>query len=196
MALENKPSAYNTLLARATPLTSLGVKQTTLSPEKPRKRLKRSAEDSGEDSENGHSPSPRLRIKRREIPDSDIEIGDENVNGDEEETPTQRTDLEHALPPIKTDKEAIEEYETMRASQGALTSSEFHDKFGQREWIPGKTSIYIDAFHLALDTVLDDEKHLFNEAELAVFDRWRGLSYEAQYLYRNLPREKSVCKWH
>ena len=46
----------------------------------------------------------------------------------------------------------------------------------------------MDAFNLALETVLEDESHLFNEAELAVFAFWRELSYEAQYLY-------DMCCW-
>ena len=37
-------------------------------------------------------------------------------------------------------------------------------------------------FNLALDTVLDEESHLFDEAEKAVFEQWRALNYEAQYL--------------
>jgi fanconi-associated nuclease 1 len=45
-----------------------------------------------------------------------------------------------------------------------------------------RSSIYVDAFNIALDTVLEHEEHLFNEKEKAVFAAWRGLDYEAQYL--------------
>ncbi len=96
------------------------------------------------------------------------------------------TDLENTLPPVKTDKEAIEEYEAFRASQqeegkeDELSSTT--GRLSQRKWVKGKSSIYVDAFNLALDTVLEDEAHLFDEAELAVFEQWRELSYEGQYL--------------
>ena len=49
----------------------------------------------------------------------------------------------------------------------------------------GRSSIYVDAFNLALETVLEEESHLFNEPELAVFDNWKALDYEAQYLYES-----------
>jgi Fanconi-associated nuclease 1 len=84
-----------------------------------------------------------------------------------------QTSLETALPPIGTDKEAIKEYETVQ-SAGVQ---------GESKWVKGKTSIYVDAFNLALDTVLKDEGRLFDEAELAVFKAWESLDYEAQYLY-------------
>ena len=51
-----------------------------------------------------------------------------------------------------------------------------------RNWTKGKSSIYVDAFNLALETVLDDERHLFDEKEMEVFNQWRVLHYEAQYL--------------
>jgi Fanconi-associated nuclease 1 len=40
----------------------------------------------------------------------------------------------------------------------------------------------VDAFNLALETVLDEEAHLFDEAEMEVFRKWRELDYESQYL--------------
>ena len=40
----------------------------------------------------------------------------------------------------------------------------------------------MDAFSLALDTVLKDESHLFSSKELAFFDGWKSLDYESQYL--------------
>lgn len=44
------------------------------------------------------------------------------------------------------------------------------------------SSYYVDAFNMALDAVLETEAHLFNEKEKAVFNAWRHLDYEAQYL--------------
>jgi fanconi-associated nuclease 1 len=87
---------------------------------------------------------------------------------------------ESALPQIKSDEEAIAEYEATRAAES--TSLRPQDGLGRRRWVRGKSSIYVDAFNLALETVLEDEGHLFNEAEMAVFEVWRALSYEAQYL--------------
>ena len=149
-----------------------------------RKRLKRldstdsslSRNISDEDEDASHSPSPRLVA--REIPDSEAD------SDEDDELPTgvaHKTELESALPLIKTDKEAIAEYEATRAAE-STGPSDLHGRLGQRKWIQGKSSIYVDAFNLALETVLEDESHLFDEAEMAVFERWRSLSYEAQYL--------------
>lgn len=46
-----------------------------------------------------------------------------------------------------------------------------------------KRSMYVDAFNLALDTVLQDELHLFSDAEQEVFAKYRSLEYEPQFLY-------------
>lgn len=127
----------------------------------------------------------------REIADSDAESGDEDF---EKTTSSRQTDLETALPPIKTDKEAIAEYEAGRAAEAA-TDADREGRLNKRSWVKGKSSIYVDAFNLALETVLEDESHLFNEAERAVFECWRALSYEAQYLYVRLFLRKT-SSWH
>ena len=111
-------------------------------------------------------------------------IADSEADSDEEDAFTpqkaQRTDLETALPPVKTDKEAIRDYEATRVAETA--NLDLKGRLGQRKWVQGKSSIYVDAFNLALETVLEEEAHLFNEAELAVFENWRNLTYEGQYL--------------
>lgn len=94
--------------------------------------------------------------------------------------PSKKTDLESTLPPVETDADAIRDYEATRAAEAADLG--IQGRLGQRKWIPGKSSIYVDAFNLALETVLEEESHLYNEAELKVFDHWRNLSYEGQYL--------------
>ena len=115
----------------------------------------------------------------RDVADSEAESGD----GDEDEAfaplSSSQTELESALPAVKNDKEAIRDYEASRAAQAASTLST-GSKAGA--WIPGRSSIYVDAFNLALDTVMEDEGHLFDEPETEVFNLWRKLSYEAQYL--------------
>lgn len=45
------------------------------------------------------------------------------------------------------------------------------------------SSIYVDAFNLALNTVLQDELHLFSYAEQEIFAKYRSLEYEPQFLY-------------
>lgn len=91
------------------------------------------------------------------------------------------TELESVLPAIKSDKEAIAEYEASRAA-GDVEDLNLQQRLGLRKWVKGRSSIYVDAFNLALETVLEEEKHLFNDAELGVFDHWQNLPYEAQYL--------------
>ncbi|EPE02501.1 coiled-coil domain-containing protein mtmr15 [Ophiostoma piceae UAMH 11346] len=58
-----------------------------------------------------------------------------------------------------------------------------------------RSSIYVDAFNIALDTVLEQEEHLFNDREKAVFAAWRQLDYEAKYLYVRLFLRKQAA-WH
>lgn len=94
----------------------------------------------------------------------------------------RKTDLESALPFIKSDNQAIADYEANRASQEVVDSDTASARINIRKWIRGKSSIYVDAFNLALETVLQDESHLFSENERAVFEAWRNLNYEGQYL--------------
>ena len=124
---------------------------------------------------------PTRIVRSREVPDSEAESEDDNGF---EAPSAHKTELESALPSVRTDKEAIADYEASRAAE-SHAPSDAGGRFGQRKWVPGKSSIYVDAFNLALETVLDDEAHLFDEAEMGVFSNWRILSYEAQYLYVN-----------
>lgn len=134
-------------------------------------------EDSDLDDEGRTSPIQRTPVRSsREIPDSEAESDDEDILQSE----TRKTELESALPPVKTDKEAIAEYEATRAAEAE--GLDLNGRLGQRKWVLGKSSIYVDAFNLALETVLEDESHLFGEAEMAVFEQWRDMSYEGQYL--------------
>jgi Fanconi-associated nuclease 1 len=130
------------------------------------------------------------KSRKNEIPDSDADSDNEVVH-DDEPAGDKRTDLETALPFIETDKEAIEAYEASRAA-GEL---ELQGRLAESKWVRGKSSIYVDAFNLALETVLEDESHLFDEAEHTVFQQWRDLNYEAQYLYVRLFLRKT-SSWH
>ncbi|TVY48978.1 Fanconi-associated nuclease-like protein [Lachnellula occidentalis] len=160
----------------------------------PAKRLKTRESTDGEDFHDASGDestlhTPNTSIYRDEIPDSDDE------NGSEDESPTghRPTELESALPPVKIDKKAIDEYEAMRT--GDEVSDDLKSRLNQREWTRGKSSIYVDAFNLALDTVLEDEGHLFDEKEMEVLSQWRELKYEAQYLYVRLFLRKTSA-WH
>jgi Fanconi-associated nuclease 1 len=126
------------------------------------------------------SRSSPKRTAKNVIPDSEDELDDV----DEESGVVSRgTDLETALPQVSTDQEAIDEYETSRASLAVEGGTDaITGRLDGRKWIKGKSSIYVDAFNLALETVLDEESNLFDDAEKALFEYWRCLSYEAQYL--------------
>jgi len=99
---------------------------------------------------------------------------------------SSQTELEVSLPSVKNDQEAIEEYEASRAAHSFEEDNEndlsLQERIGKRKWRRGQSSIYVDAFNLALETVLDEESHLFNEPEMEVFKQWKNLSYESQYL--------------
>ncbi len=146
----------------------------------PAKRVKTFESTDGEDSTNVSDDEAIPQSPRRfrdEIPDSDEESGSED---DEKLRPQRPTELESALLAVKVDKEAIQEYEAMRAAGNV--PEDLKSRVADRTWTKGKTSIYVDAFNLALETVLEDEGHLFDEREMEVFNQWRELSYESQYL--------------
>lgn len=90
------------------------------------------------------------------------------------------TDVENVLPPTPYDETALEEYEAFKSSQPSHAVKEESSKNATSipRW---KSSIYVDAFNLALDTVLNEESGLFNEKEMEVFKQWKDLPYEAQY---------------
>lgn len=150
-------------------------------PTPPWKRLKREESTDrsprgGTDDDEERSSIQTSKATRNKIPDSATEDDEDGLP-----PPGSQTELESALPPISTDKEAIAAYEAARAAEDTA-ALDLQGRLGQRKWIQGKSSIYVDAFNLALETVLDDEGHLFDEAEKRVFNCWRNLGYEAQYL--------------
>jgi Fanconi-associated nuclease 1 len=95
--------------------------------------------------------------------------------------PSSQTELETSLPAIQIDEDAIKAYEASKADNDDAEPG-LHVRLRDGVWQRGKSSIYVDAFNLALETVLDEESHLFNEAEMEVFNQWRDLCYESQYL--------------
>lgn len=191
MVLEERSlSAYNAMVGRTSKVTGRLAKHGTHPFERPAKKQKISnlaesaSENESSDLETRVAPS---QSSRKVVPDSDAESNDEILG-------SQRTDIEQALPPIKTDRDAIQEYEAFRAAEGAQ-AKELEERLGKRHWVKGRSSIYVDAFNLALETVLEDESHLFDEAEMQVFNDWRGLSYEAQYLWVHCQAQKTpTCR--
>ncbi|OTB08753.1 hypothetical protein M426DRAFT_51599 [Hypoxylon sp. CI-4A] len=167
----------------------------------PAKRVKREkVSNSDEDSDQDiHPKSPRLKplpkFKRIETTASDINLDETPQNSDAEVEPLRRTAIENSLPEIKSGKEAFEEYENFRASQEDDDSTSPASRLNSRKWVRGKTSLYVDAFNLALGTVLDEESHLFDEKEMYIFDQWNKLNYEAQFLYVRLFLRKTAS-WH
>lgn len=93
------------------------------------------------------------------------------------------TELESALPDLDQGKGAIVDYEAIQPfEKDPNISKDLEDNLSTQKLSTGRRSIYVDAFNLALETVLGEESHLFNEREKKIFDEWRGLSYEGQYL--------------
>ncbi|KAL5000925.1 hypothetical protein BDV10DRAFT_24167 [Aspergillus recurvatus] len=138
--------------------------------------------------------SPSLKTQDS-IPLASADEGPLNEN-DDGAIPGSQTELESALPPVETDNQAIEEYESSQKSgdrEGNELSTQ--ERMRRGKWRKGKSSIYVDAFNLALGTVLAEEAHLFSEAEKEVFRYWRELSYESQYLYVRLFLRKTSA-WH
>jgi len=143
--------------------------------------LKTKPETPGEDSASEKrppSPSPSLWTGGKEKTEgSRIEN-----HGFEDHLKSSQTDLETSLPTIESDESAIREYEASQTND-EIPQSALHMRLRDGVWEKGKSSIYVDAFNLALETVLEEESHLFDEAELHVFNEWKELAYESQYLY-------------
>lgn len=182
MVLDEKgESGHNTMVGRRIPHPASTKYDDDILPSAKRLRTREStdAEDpiSHQLSEEEHTPRLPKRF-RDEIPDSDAES---DLDDDDQGHAQRPTELESALPPVKTDKDAIAEYESMRADESSVPD-DLKSRLNQRSWAKGKSSIYVDAFNLALETVLEDEGHLFDEKEIEVFNQWKELEYEAQYL--------------
>lgn len=148
-------------------------------PGRPLKKVKReeSPDLYSDDSESIQTRPARIQVKR------DVDDGVmEEEERDDSQHHHQTTDIESALQTTDGEREAIEEYEALKSSQ-ASAPDDGTTATTQPLWIKGRSSIYVDAFNLALDTVLEEESHLFDDKENEVFDQWKNLGYEAQYLY-------------
>lgn len=153
--------------------------------QRPAKRLKineilHSDEDEQSCLDTSHMKTP---AEGRKAYTEQIPNLDEDYGSDEEPRyiDQARTEIECALPSVRTDKEAIADYESTR-DVGDGSSLGLGERVEARNLSRGRCSIYVDAFNLALEAVLEDEGHLFDEVETEVFKQWRALNYEAQYL--------------
>ncbi|RFU72873.1 coiled-coil domain-containing mtmr15 [Trichoderma arundinaceum] len=155
--------------------------------ERPPKRLKRDEDTDSESEELSELP---VEYGIDELDSFEV-LSDEKS---QRRTKERVTDFENTLPPTDGNKEAIAEYEALRSSQ-SRSAEESTDGKTAPLWVRGKSSIYVDAFNLALDTVLEEESCLFSKKEHEIFDQWRGLNYEAQYLYVRLFLRKTAA-WH
>lgn len=161
-----KPQSDPGTPARPTPLNEPDQ-------DRPSKRPKREISDSDSDPSH-HSQGESVPIKKSANKNPAGEK-DQDVGG------PQPTDFENAMAPTDGGTKAIEEYEAIKSSQASAEDEDATEKAEPR-WVKGRSSIYLDAFNLALDTVLEEESHLFDDKENEVFRQWRGLDYEAQYL--------------
>lgn len=123
---------------------------------------------------------PAKRARRDEIPDSESE-SDDGFHHVAENGKVKVTDVENALPAADYE-DALKEYEAINSSQTNERNDDGTTIQTRPMWMKGRSSIYVDAFNLALDTVLDEESHLFDDKEREVFNQWKELDYEAQFM--------------
>ncbi|KAL4941906.1 hypothetical protein BDV06DRAFT_193369 [Aspergillus oleicola] len=174
---------------------SAPMKRRKLSPpvSTPQPKTRRESGNVSEASASTSDESPGLKTEKP-IPFASADEGPIKDDGDA--IPSSQTDLESALPIITADEHAIEEYESSPKGKDENDKElSLQERIRDGKWRKGKSSIYVDAFNLALDTVLDEEDHLFSEVEKEVFRHWKGLSYESQYLYVRLFLRKTSV-WH
>ncbi|KAL4876563.1 VRR-NUC domain-containing protein [Aspergillus karnatakaensis] len=167
------------------------------------KRRKVSAEASTPETKSGResakatedSPSDESPGVKTEASTPFIALDEAPLKNDGDAIPNSQTDLESSLPTVDADAKAIEEYELSQKLEDEEEELSLQERMQNGKWRKGKSSIYVDAFNLALDTVLSEEAHLFCETEMEVFRYWRELSYESQYLYVRLFLRKTSA-WH
>ncbi|KAI1329558.1 VRR-NUC domain-containing protein [Xylariaceae sp. FL0255] len=194
-------------LRKANPNVSLNPRRTKPSQEKSapqaegpaRKKVKREevGDSDAESDESCIEKSPFLKPKPSLIGEDTVDTffghDTSDVSEAEIDRPVRPTAIESSVLDIKPNKQAIEEYQNFKASQG--DSATPASRLDSRKWVRGKSSLYVDAFNLALHTVLGEESHLFDAKEKQIFEAWNTLGYEAQFLYVRLFLRKT-SSWH
>ncbi|KAI0417416.1 VRR-NUC domain-containing protein [Xylaria grammica] len=197
-AFLKKANSNNRSTPQGIPLSK--QKPAQLAEEHPKKKVKREETyKSDTDSDEYRIDTPPLKSwpslqTNAGAPDSPADDDVAESSEAEDTHASGPTAIEISLPEIRLDRKSIEEYQDFKASQGDDASNAL-SRLDSRAWARGKSSLYVDAFNLALDTVLDEESHLFDEKERRVFKEWRSLSYEAQFLYVRLFLRKT-SSWH
>ncbi|KAL1311620.1 hypothetical protein AAFC00_001731 [Neodothiora populina] len=188
MLRDTGTSQHNVMLAKRKQLQLSPKTDQVAKGDRSAKRLRLSINEDVEATPDLENRPPSPSFFKSSIPDSEAESDSEEIH---HATKVRKTDLETALPPID-EKAVIENYTIPSTEEHSSTPEQ---RLAERKWVPGKSSIYVDAFNLALDTVLQDESHLFDAAETALFQTWRDLTFEAQYLYVRLFLRKT-SSWH
>jgi Fanconi-associated nuclease 1 len=129
-----------------------------------------------------HHQSPLARLKSYASESSVSSDTDHVTEYDVSEKHDQATTgIEKTLPDIAASPGIIAKYENEELT-GQAVKSEVETRSHKSNAVLHRSSIYLDAFNLALNTVLEEESPLFSKRELAVFKAWESLDYEAQYL--------------
>jgi Fanconi-associated nuclease 1 len=157
----------------------------TITGSRPAKRVK-ACNNENTSSIYANSKNPFLRVSGS----SSLQIEDNSLPGVESHSDeglsvldAQPTELESTFPQVDVSSKAVSEYESSFIPTDAVDIPVgFKERLKIRKWARGRGSIYVDAFNLALSTVLEEEGHLFVDFEKAIFDQWYQLDYEAQYL--------------
>ncbi|KAE8356211.1 VRR-NUC domain-containing protein [Aspergillus coremiiformis] len=141
--------------------------------------------------------TPETLFTYRDTPDAAYTSYTGQESGkDDLPVPASQTELESSLPAIDTESHVMEEYDASHVlADHDEEEPDLRVRLRDGKWRKGRSSIYVDAFNLALETVIDEEAHLFDEVEMEVFKQWKGLSYESQYLYVRLFLRKTSA-WH
>ncbi|KAL5596905.1 uncharacterized protein BROUX77_006853 [Berkeleyomyces rouxiae] len=149
--------------------------------------------DVGNESADSASSTTPIKLEQDEECDFDLAVpsGDSVLFGNEE---TELSALEFSAQLEETPPVGAMCQET-EGTQDAIRKEEEHPTPTGYLWVKGESSLYVDAFNLALDTVLQDEIHLFDDKEQQVFREWRALDYQEQYLYVRLFLRKEAA-WH
>ncbi|ERS96111.1 hypothetical protein HMPREF1624_07647 [Sporothrix schenckii ATCC 58251] len=165
--------------------------------------VRRTRPSSSTPSSRDREPSDEKRVKRTKLENDDTstDTGNEHVLLDylKYEEEDDAADSGRGLELVAGSYEGVP-FEVPLAAIEA-TDEVIDDSYGATDGAATggptlyRSSIYVDAFNIALDTVLEQEEHLFNEKEKTVFSAWRSLDYEAQYLYVRLFLRKEAA-WH
>lgn len=102
--------------------------------------------------------------------------------------PSPRKENKINVEELKTEDSQSSASLTVHSLDGGLDHTflpDPNDEAAREQTRTGKynSSIYVDAFNLALNTILQAELHLFSYDEQEVFAKYRSLEYEPQFLY-------------